>query len=75
MLVASNVTSASAVCSSSINALYEYFDPSGTKDRVCREYALAEKRGDAPRRRNNSGLSPEEYARALWRDGKRRDWF
>jgi hypothetical protein len=39
------------------------------------EYADAERRGEAPRRRNTSGLSADEYARALWADGVKKEWL
>ena len=42
---------------------------------VCGAYALAEKRGEILRLRNRSGLSAEQYARALWRDGVAKGWF
>jgi hypothetical protein len=45
------------------------------EDKVCRGYALAEESGKAPRKRNKSGLSSDEYARALWRDGRLKGWF
>jgi len=34
------------------------------EDRVCREYALAEQRGDVERQRNEHRLSADEYARS-----------
>jgi hypothetical protein len=45
------------------------------EDRVCREYALAEERGDVERQSNEHRLSSDEYARALWRDGIRKGWL
>ena len=42
---------------------------------VCREYAQAEKRGEVERRSNKHNVSPEAYARALWKDGGRKGWF
>jgi hypothetical protein len=45
------------------------------EDTVCKAYAAAERRGEVPRNRNKYGLTPEEYARALWRDGDRKGWF
>jgi hypothetical protein len=45
------------------------------EDRVCREYAAAEKRGDEERKSDRYGLVAEDYARALWRDGVRKRWF
>lgn len=43
--------------------------------KVCAAYAAAEREGRAPRLKNKSAKSPEEYAEALWRDGDRRGWF
>jgi len=45
------------------------------KDTVCTEYALAERRGEVPRRRNKNGLAPEQYAYRLWNNGLLRGWF
>jgi hypothetical protein len=45
------------------------------EDAVCRSYALAESRGEVPRYSNKYNLSPEQYARALYRDGERKGWF
>jgi hypothetical protein len=45
------------------------------EDRVVREYAAAERRGDVQRTRNVSGLTPEEYARALWADAMKKGWL
>ena len=36
---------------------------------VCRAYAQAERDGLVKRTRNEHGLSPEDYAVALWKDG------
>jgi hypothetical protein len=44
-------------------------------DAVCRTYAAAEKAGQIERRRDKYGLSPEQYAQALWRDAQRRGWI
>jgi hypothetical protein len=44
-------------------------------DVVCREYAKAEQRGDVERRSDKYGISPEGYARALYRDGERKGWL
>lgn len=46
-----------------------------SEEAVCREYASAEIRGEVSRKKNGSGLTPEEYARALWRDGERKGWL
>ena len=45
------------------------------RDRVVAAYADAERRGEAPRRRNKSGLSTDEYARPLWADGVKKEWL
>ena len=45
------------------------------EDEVCKAYALAESRGEVPRRSNKNGLSSEPYSHALWRDGERKGWF
>ena len=41
------------------------------RDRVCAAYAEAEKAGEVPRLSDRNSTSPEAYAKALWRDGKR----
>jgi hypothetical protein len=43
--------------------------------RIVREYAAAEQRGEVQRLRNESGLSPEEYAKALLADGQKKGWL
>jgi hypothetical protein len=43
--------------------------------RLVREYANAEREGRVQRKGNMSGLSPEEYARALLADGERKGWL
>ena len=42
---------------------------------VCKHYAIAEERGEVLRKSNKNGLTAEQYARALYRDGERRGWF
>ncbi len=42
---------------------------------VCAAYAAAERRGEITRAGAEDRLLPEEYARALWRDGKRKGWL
>jgi hypothetical protein len=42
---------------------------------ICRAYAAAERRGGVPRNSHYYGMTPEEYARTLWRDGIRKGWF
>jgi hypothetical protein len=39
------------------------------KHAVCAAYATAERDGLVQRSRNESGYTPEGYARAVWRDG------
>ena len=41
----------------------------GNTEAVISAYANAERRGEAPRANNTSGLKPEEYARPLLNDG------
>ncbi len=45
------------------------------ENKVCAAYAAAESRGDVPRYSNKYGLTPEQYARRLWRDGELKGWF
>lgn len=45
------------------------------EERAVREYADAERRGDAPRKRNESGHTAEQYARALLSDGFKKGWL
>jgi hypothetical protein len=47
----------------------------GDSERVVREYAAAERAGQVQRKRNKSGYSPEEYARALLADGHKKGWL
>lgn len=47
----------------------------GDAERVIREYAAAERRGEVPRKRNTYGLTPEGYARALFADGEKKGWL
>lgn len=47
----------------------------GDEERVIREYAAAEERGEVTRRSNKHGLSAEQYARALLADGQRKGWL
>jgi len=52
-----------------------FLEHGGDVDRVIAAYAEAERRGEADRSRNTASLSPEEYARALLRDGIRKGWL
>jgi len=45
------------------------------EERVVKEYAAAERRGEVRRDSNKYNLSAEDYARALWRDGVRKGWI
>jgi hypothetical protein len=45
------------------------------EERTIREYAAAERRGEAPRKNNASGHTPEQYARALLADGQKKGWL
>lgn len=46
-----------------------------TEERVVREYAAAEERGEVERKSNSHGLSAEQYARALWNDDAKKGWI
>lgn len=45
------------------------------EDRAIREYATAEHRGEVSRKQNASGLTSEQYARALLADGLAKGWL
>jgi len=45
------------------------------EERVIREYAEAEKRGDVERNRNAQNLTAEQYAHALWNDAVKKGWI
>lgn len=45
------------------------------EERVVREYAAAERRGEVKRKRNAFNTTPEQYARALWRDAVNKGWL
>jgi hypothetical protein len=45
------------------------------EERTIREYAAAERQGEAPRKQNVSGHTPEQYARALLADGLKKGWL
>jgi hypothetical protein len=47
----------------------------GDRERVLREYAAAERRGEVARKRNETNSSPEFYARALFSDGEAKGWL
>jgi hypothetical protein len=44
-------------------------------ERLIREYAQAESRGEVIRKNNKSDLTPDEYARALLKDAERKGWL
>ncbi len=41
------------------------------KNRVCMGYAMAEIRGEIPRRSDKNKMTPEAYAMEVWKDGHR----
>lgn len=45
------------------------------EERIVREYASAEERGEVERRSNTRGYTAKQYARALWLDGVRKGWI
>jgi hypothetical protein len=45
------------------------------EEKVVKEYAAAERRGEVKRSRNKNNLEPEGYARALWRDARGKGWI
>lgn len=45
------------------------------EERVVREYAEAERRGEVERKSNSHGYTPEQYARALWKDAVKKGWI
>jgi hypothetical protein len=45
------------------------------EERLIAEYAAAERRGDVPRKSNSHGISPEDYARALLSDARKKGWL
>lgn len=47
----------------------------GDKGRVVREYARAERDDKVQRVKNESGLTPEEYAERLFNDGEAKGWL
>jgi hypothetical protein len=55
-----------------MRALFQRY--AGDPELIISAYAAAERKGEAPRASNNSGLRPEEYARALLNDGLRKGW-
>ena len=47
----------------------------GNETLVVAAYARAEAAGEVQRKRNQNGLTPEEYAKALFRDGEKKGWL
>lgn len=45
------------------------------EERVVREYAAAEERGEVERRSNSHRITAEQYARALWGDAIKKGWI
>ena len=45
------------------------------EDAVCAAYADAEADGEVIRKSNAYDRTPEEYARALWRDAEKKGWI
>ena len=45
------------------------------EERVVREYAAAEERGEVERKSNSQDHNSIQYARALWKDGVRKGWI
>lgn len=56
-----------------MRALVARFGP--VEERIVREYAAAEERGEVVRKSNSHGLSAEQYARALWNDAVKKGWI
>lgn len=44
------------------------------EERIVREYAAAEARGEVHRKSNSHRLTSEQYARALWNDAVKKGW-
>lgn len=45
------------------------------EERMVREYAAAEVRGEMERKSNSHRLTAEQYARALWNDAVKKGWI
>ncbi len=54
------------------NSVKKYGDNDNT---IIREYAAAEERGEVERERDQNNISPEEYAKRLLYDGRKKDWL
>ena len=44
-------------------------------ERLVREYAAAERRGEARQKRNENDVTPQDYARALLADAAKKGWL
>ena len=47
----------------------------GNQNKVCEEYAIADRNGLVPHKSNRNNVPPEKYAIALWYDGIKRGWL
>lgn len=45
------------------------------EERVVREYAAAEERGEVERKSDSHRITAEQYARALWNDAIKKGWI
>jgi hypothetical protein len=45
------------------------------EERVVREFAAAEERGEVERKSNSHRITAEQYARALWNDAVKKGWI
>jgi hypothetical protein len=45
------------------------------EERIVREYAEAEKRGEIERKSNSHNFTAKQYARALWNDAVKKGWI
>jgi len=45
------------------------------EERVVREYAEAERQGEVERKSHSHDFTPEQYARALWKDAVKKGWI
>jgi hypothetical protein len=45
------------------------------EERVVREYAATEGRGEVERKNNSHLITAEQYARALWNDAVKKGWI
>jgi hypothetical protein len=45
------------------------------EERVVREYAAAEARGEVERKNSSHRLTAQQYARALWNDAVKKGWI